>query len=349
MLIGVNTLSLTAHQGGGEELYLRRVLAKMRELQPSTRFLLFTDAENHDSFAGWERFCLSEAETRRGRSGRPEQLLYEAAVGAGADLVFTHLSGVPEKPPLPVVPYVMDLSPWEQSETSRRRFASKKPRHPKYTNALSVVVAPSRYIRENLLRVLDIPMDKVVVAPLGVDDVFAISQPGVVEEPYILAVGRTRQTKNIPVLMEAFHKLEEEHPHNLVVVGAPGDAEPEDWGPHVLRIDRCPATQLAGLYQHSAVCVCASLYEGSGVTVLEAMRAGTRVTAGRVGGIPEVAGSAPIFCNPESAKSLVGAMRRAVTESDDERERQAKLGQQLAAEFTWEQCAWKTLSAFKRA
>jgi len=90
-------------------------------------------------------------------------------------------------------------------------------------------------------------------------------------------------------------------------VGQPAEAEPADWGPRVMRIEYCPASHLAGLYQHCDAFIQPSLYEGSGVTVLEAMRAGAPVVTSRTGGIEEVAGDTPIFFNPESTASIIAA------------------------------------------
>ncbi|HEO71693.1 MAG TPA: glycosyltransferase, partial [Candidatus Hydrogenedentes bacterium] len=106
---------------------------------------------------------------------------------------------------------------------------------------------------------------------------------------------------------------------------------------------------LAALYQHCDLFVCPSLYEGSGVAVLEAMRAGAPVATSRAGGIPEVAGDTPVYFNPESVGSIAAAIRRLVDEGPAERWRRTTFGRRIAAQYTWEQCAWKTVSALRRA
>jgi glycosyltransferase involved in cell wall biosynthesis len=161
-------------------------------------------------------------------------------------------------------------------------------------------------------------------------------------------VGSTHAFRNIPRFRNAFDVLKDEIPHNLVVAGAPGEAEPADWGPRVIRIESCPTTYLAGLYQHCDVFVQPGIHEGSGITVLEAMRAGAPVATSRTGGVPEVAGDTPIYFNPESLSSIVASIRWAIEESPEQRLSRVKYGRQVAAEYTWERCAWKTLSAFKR-
>ena len=210
------------------------------------------------------------------------------------------------------------------------------------------IVVPSRFLQQECLDVLDASLDKVVVAPLGVAGIFEEPQQGIAAKPYVLTVGNTHAFRNIGRLRQALDRLKDEMPHTLVVVGQTCEAEPEDWGPRVVRVDRCPTVHLAGLYQHCDVFICPSLYEGSGVTVLEAMRAGAPVAASRVGGIPEVAGDTPVYLNPESVSAMVAAMRRLLGEGATARQRRSRFGRQLAARYTWEDCAWKTLGAFRR-
>jgi len=191
-------------------------------------------------------------------------------------------------------------------------------------------------------------MDKVVVAPPGADAGFETAHASIAQEPYLVTCNDTRHREHLKFLLEAFAKLTEELPHNLVIIGRPDHTEPSDWGPRVLRIHQCPVPQRAGLLQHSDAYVSASLHEGACITILEAMRAGARIIAPRVGGVPEIASTLPIFFNHESVASLMGAVRRALQEDKGERARQIAFARSRAREYTWERCAWTTLSAFRK-
>lgn len=338
MLVGVNAVGLKPGWGGGEEVYLRRVLAQIAGVQGSVAFIVFTDDGNHDSFDGYERVRVEEG-----------CYVADAATAAQVDLLFTSLGRAPSKAPVPLVIYVMEL--WGLSrEAGRRRILGTSPvkKLTEICLSASALVVPSKFMRQELMDVLTVPLDRSVVAPLGVDNSFGEPQPCIVDEPFLLVVGNTREVRNIPRLMKAFERISKEAPHNLVVAGQPFEAELDNWGPRVVRIDRLPAAQLAGLYQHCDLFICPSLYEGSGVTVLEAMKAGARVVTGRVGGITEMVGDPPIFFNPESVDSMVGAIRRGLTEDGEDRKRRIRFGPQIAGEYTWEKCAWQTLSAFRR-
>ena len=117
----------------------------------------------------------------------------------------------------------------------------------------------------------------------------------------------------------------------------------------MLRIHACPVAQLAGLYQHCAMYLSAATDDGCGVTVLEAMRAGARVVASRVGAIPEVAGDIPQYFDPNSGKSLLMAVRRVLDEEPEKRAERTRVGRHRAMDYTWENCALKMLSALRRA
>lgn len=341
MFVGVNALSIAAEHGAGAEFYLRNVLATIRLVQPDTEFVIFSDEENHDSFEDWPRERLP-----RGSSGA----LGKAARAAGCDVLFSSIYAAPQDCPLPLVVYALELYTLASMDSNRRLLGGNqrvKGIRQICRNA-RVVVVPTEYIRRQLLERLEVPLDRSTVASLGVSEVFGEPQQSLVEEPYLLAVSDTHKMENVSRLMEAFQVVAKTKPHTLVLVGQPCEDEQDDWGPRVVRIEECSAAHLAGLYQHCDVFVCASLYDGSGVTVLEAMRSGTRVAASLTGSIKEVAGDVPIYFDAENVGSIVKAMRRGISEDPKERERHTHFGRQNASEYTWEKCAWKTLAAFKR-
>lgn len=349
MHIGVNILSLEPGYDE-EDVYLRNVLVKMRGIQPDTRFTLFTDAKNHSSFEGWNRiFIGKQAPPGLGPSVVTERTLDRAAKSAGVDLVFTPLQTAAEISACPILPYVLDLKFVEGLEPqSGWRSPSLAKEFRKLCAKAQVIVSPSESIRRRLLELLGVPMDKVVVAPPGADPGFEAPQSSIAEKPFLITFSDMRHREHLALLMEAFKKLKDEIPHNLVVVGRPDANEPEDWGSRVLRVHACPVPQLAGLLQHSDAFVSTSLHEGACITILEAMRAGARIIAPRVGGVPEIAAALPIYYNHESVASLIGAIRRALQEDEPERGRQIAFARSRAREYTWERCAWTTLSAFKR-
>lgn len=348
MRIGINALSLAAGYCG-ETVFLRNVFSRIGELQPETTGVFFTSERNHEFFGGWERALFKE-DVVPGGIGLPvsEREFAKAMEHAQIDALLSSIQTPPVNPRVPMVLYAMDLQFIVDPLTKPRwRDRSLVKRIMQACESAIAIVAPSEFIRRQLLELLDVPLDKVVVAPLGVSDVFAKPQACWVQQPYILHVGMTRASRNIAGLLRAFELFETRTPLSLVMVGLPGDEEREDWGPRIMRIQQCPEHALAGLYQHCDAVVCPSFYEGSGVTVLEGMRAGAQIVAGRVGAIPEFAGNAPIYCNSQNASTVASAIQRAIDIEPDKRERRAMYMTNAAAEYTWDKCAWKTLQAFR--
>jgi glycosyltransferase involved in cell wall biosynthesis len=90
------------------------------------------------------------------------------------------------------------------------------------------------------------------------------------------------------------------------------------------------------------------LYEGFGLSLLEAMASGVPVVAANATSIPEVVGNAGVLFDPRDVDDLVTALDRVLTDSrlrDDLRTR----GLARAGEFTWERCAQKTLDVYRAA
>jgi len=59
-----------------------------------------------------------------------------------------------------------------------------------------------------------------------------------------------------------------------------------------------------------------SLYEGFGVSVLEAMACGTVPVVSRAGALPEVVGTAGVLVEPNDAVALAGAVVKLLTDAD---------------------------------
>ncbi|MBN2311465.1 MAG: glycosyltransferase [Candidatus Hydrogenedentes bacterium] len=340
MRVGVNTLGLGIGYGDEEDVYIRRALACMRDAQSNTSFVLFTSPANHDSFEGWERIRVDVPDASKALA---------RAVGAAAvDCLCTSLRAAPPDGTTPLVLYEMDVAAVvRDAGASRWRGAGRIKRLRQLCQNAHAVVAPSRAVQQAFLDGLDVALDRVLVAWAGADAVLAEPQPGFVQEPYILLVGSTDRGGNVAQTVEIIKRWEDAIPHGFVVVGRSGDEEPGDWGDRVLRLEDVPARQLGALYQHCDLFLCPGDYSGTAVHVIEAMRAGARIVAARVGAIPEVAGRVPVYFEPGSARSMMGAIRRALEDTAEERAECAKAAAARAVEFTWERCGWRMLHAFR--
>jgi len=170
------------------------------------------------------------------------------------------------------------------------------------------VIAVSAGTRDDILRLFNIPEERVPIIYNGIDlqeyqatdSRTALDQYGIdASRPYILFVGRIARQKGIIHLVNAIQYLD---PGFQIVLcaGAPDTPEiatemktavtaAQQRRDGVIWIeDMVDTTTKIELYSHAAVFVCPSIYEPFGIINLEAMACETPVVASAVGGIKEV-------------------------------------------------------------
>lgn len=139
-------------------------------------------------------------------------------------------------------------------------------------------------------------------------------------EPYVLCVAQHRKNKNIDLVIESYYRALDEGvlrgSTQLVVVGS-GGSETERLramtavrgGVHFL--SSIADAELAQLYAHCELLVCASSIEGFCLPVVEALLLRCRVVCADIPILREVAGEQGTFfaLEPRSAEAVVRAMR----------------------------------------
>ncbi|MDQ1256962.1 MAG: hypothetical protein QG656_1562, partial [Candidatus Hydrogenedentes bacterium] len=174
MRVGVNTLTIQPGYGGGAEHYLRRVLHIVRKVQPDIEFLLFTDEDNSESFEDWEQVCLE------GDEPQLDQVVKRGEI----DALFTPLRTAMAKCPVPQVIFTLELMDFEKTADRRSRYEYGRIKAMKrICKEAAAIVAPSKFLQRRCLELLDVSLDRVIVAPLGVDDAFSFPQSSLAEEP----------------------------------------------------------------------------------------------------------------------------------------------------------------------
>ena len=175
---------------------------------------------------------------------------------------------------------------------------------------------------------------------------------------YVLYVGTYKKHKNVPVLIEAFARLDPQLRSDLqLLLLAPRDPRfPEadaliarfDLQAKVVRVEHVEERDLIVLYSGAEAVVAPSIYEGFGFSVLEAMACGTAVVATRIPAFVEVAGDAAIYAEPDDRDGMAAALARLLREPDL-RDRLVAAGLKRSATFTWRRAAVETLAAYRTA
>lgn len=216
------------------------------------------------------------------------------------------------------------------------------------------VITVSEASKKDIVRYLRISENKVSVTPLGVNENFfprngkeiseVLKKYGV-ERPYLLCVGTRWPRKNISLVIEAMKFLPVFIPHKLYVVGKAGWGE-EPYHPRVRFLGYVSDEDLPALYTAADIYLCPSLYEGFGLTVLEAFACGAPVITSVAGGLREVAGYAALTMENMTAEAWAEAIRVLLADSSKISELKEE-GLARAKLFNWQRTAELTLEVYR--
>ena len=198
--------------------------------------------------------------------------------------------------------------PWKVEQLGTAYNASSWVEKTAYENA-DGVIAVSESMREDVMRIYNVPREKIRVIHNGIDlkqykptiDQAVLSRYGIDPElPFVLFVGRITRQKGIIHLVRAIKWI---RPGTQIVLcaGAPdtpeiglemkekvAEARRESANPIIWIPEIVPKDDIITLYSQAKLFICPSVYEPFGIINLEAMACGIPVVASAVGGIKEV-------------------------------------------------------------
>jgi glycosyltransferase involved in cell wall biosynthesis len=226
-------------------------------------------------------------------------------------------------------------------------------------------IAVSSNTAQDVAHWLNVTPDKIAVVPNGVDTVFDLVDKKTVadwkqqhtkspDEICLLHVGSNQHRKNIETVLKVIKAIaEQDIPVRLWKVG--GDFHPEqeqyiaanNLGEHITLASNPEQEALINFYNAADVLVAPSLYEGFGLTVLEAMACGTPTITSNVSSIPEVAGDAAVLVDPTDVVAITEAVLRI---NRDLAFRQDLIDRGLARvkEFSWKKTAEQTAQLYEQ-
>ncbi|GMR05490.1 MAG: glycosyltransferase family 1 protein [Gammaproteobacteria bacterium] len=223
------------------------------------------------------------------------------------------------------------------------------------------VICISENTKNDLLKLYDIPEEKVSVVHLGFEmQISDVKMPqkkaGYDDMKYLLYVGERHGYKNFTKFLQAYAASSFLRENFMVVCfgGGPFKAcENERF--LELKLSSKQIKQIAGgdqllakYYQDAELFVFPSLYEGFGIPLLEAMSNNCPVACSHAGSIPEIAGTAAAFFDPEDADSIRDVIEKIIQSNDlltDLRQKGAK----RIHSFSWEKCARVTLNVYEQS
>lgn len=286
------------------------------------------------------------------------------------DVIFSPTHYAPFFSPVPRVMMIFDLSFLH----FRKMFKLRDFLQLNLWTKLSIlgskkIITISNFSKNDIVKNYQIDQRKVTVAYPGYNkDIFKpvkdlkrteqLKSRYKIKGPYIIYIGTIQPRKNLVRLIEAFKDIND---LKLVVVGKTKGLGRQAWmfeetlnAPKKYGVEEkvvftgfVPTEELPYLLVGSQAYIQPSLWEGFGITVVEAMATGTPVIVSNVSSLPEVVGDAGIFIDPYSTSSMVEAIHS--LKDDKYRQKKIQLGLKQAVKFSWQSCAQKVLKTVMEA
>jgi glycosyltransferase involved in cell wall biosynthesis len=233
------------------------------------------------------------------------------------------------------------------------------------------VITVSECSKSDIMKILGLPAERIHVIGNAVDASFYpvrdawllanVRERYGIAPRFVLYFGGFDMRKNVPRIIEAYSQLPEplRREYQLVIAGRyqylghPLYPDPRETvrrlglERYVIFTGQIREQDKAPLYSAATVYAFPSLYEGFGMTVLEAMACGTPVVTSNVSALPEVVGDAGELVDPYNPDAICHALGE-LLESQARRDELARRGLERARRFTWPQVAEQTVRVYKQ-
>jgi glycosyltransferase involved in cell wall biosynthesis len=235
---------------------------------------------------------------------------------------------------------------------------------PLFVQRAHAIIAISQATKNDLMRYYHTPDHKITVvheaaAPhfrvVPTSEVVRVRAKYDLPERFLLSVGTIEPRKNLTRLVECLAQLRRDDRRlQLVVVGAKGWMTDEFYD-RIGALDQHDAVRLLGfvpdddlpaIFRAATVYVMASIYEGAGLPVLEAMACGAAVASSRESSLPELGADVPRYFNPYDVNHMTDVIGM-VLNNESLRAEMVAAGPERAVRFSWERAARETLAVYR--
>jgi glycosyltransferase involved in cell wall biosynthesis len=380
MKIGINTYFFKFPASGSGQ-YLLHLLQALAEVDQENKYILLGPQPIPEKTGTLIKFphVVTPVSRLARHNASIENLMWEqftspsAARKAGVDLLHVPYFAPPFFPRTPSVVTIHDIIPLRMPQY--RTDPKMKAYLQLITRAArkaTLIITISQHAKQDMLDALKLPAERIrVIYEAAGDEYHPISDPAALSKVrahyglhgrYILYLGGLDQRKNVPQLVRAFAQLYQQlgDPDLQLLIGGNPDKQNGSLfpDPRPVAADLGITGQIIyrfieeedkpAIYSGASVFVFPSLYEGFGLTPLEAMRCGTPVICSNRTSLPEVVGDAALSFDPDNLREMVQDMHSVLTNNElqaDLRTRSLK----RAAQFNWHKTAIETIDVYQEA
>jgi glycosyltransferase involved in cell wall biosynthesis len=223
---------------------------------------------------------------------------------------------------------------------------------------IDAIITDSNNSKTDIAKYLKFPLEKISVIYLAANpdlkkatdqEISKVSKKYKLPKKYLLYVGDINYNKNIPQLIKTLKFLPKEI--SLVCVGKnfyPHDIPEWQWIESQIALsdvanrikfltdlDGNNMNDLSAIYSGAIAYIQPSLYEGFGLTILEAMNCGTPVVCANNSSLPEVALNKALMVEEAKAENFALAVEKILNWKKIEKEKFIKQAASHAKKFTW--------------
>ncbi len=301
----------------------------------------------------------------RGFSGHLKRILwYQTALNKQlkrqpADLFFSPVYEGIFFPNVPQIVTVHDLIPLKYPELSPKWQYYYRYALPFLLKQSQHIICVSEYTKQDIVSNYQLNPESIAVVYNGYDRNLFFPQPDEAIrrkynlDKYLLYVGDMRFYKNLSRTLQAFDRLPLKD-YQFVITGKKDDFfYPEierqvaqlSAKDRVVFLDYVPTEDLPALYSMAQSLVFASLYEGFGLPVLEAMACGCPVITSNTTSLTEVGGDSVLYVDPDNVEQIAQGMYEILTNIELTESLRQK-GLKRSQLFSWEKTAEEIRNIF---
>lgn len=356
---------------GGIETYLRELVPRLARLAPRTAFHVYCSPGGRAYLQqqGWAGPPLVTHPLlgRRGTKALTELSVLGHVAGREVDLLHSLALTAPLRTravnvlTLADVTWIVAPDPGERWTTLLWRIVV-----PPVARRADRIIVHSHAAADDAVRYLRVRRDRidVIAHGHGVSERVAPTAEAELRRrlalgdgPVILTVSAKKVHKNLERLVRAMTAVAARWPDAVLVMPGNPTAHEQELRQLAGRLGIATnvafpayvdAADLEGLYALARCFVFASINEGFGIPILEAMHRGVPVACSRASALPEVAGDAAHYFDPYSVESIGGALCDLLGDRALAAELVAR-GLRRQSRFTWEHAARQTLDCYARA
>ncbi len=346
----------------GVGIYIKGILPGIVERLADVSIVGIGDRSRLEEFAWSRAGNVRLIDCRAGRYSLAEQIQLPLAIPRETDLFFSPYYTIPLLYRGRLAVTVHDMShlvvPEIVGDTKKRIYAQTMFRT--LRKRASVIFTVSDFSKAELLRLTrgarGASDDNIVTTHLGISAEWntASRRPPLRESSYFVCVGNIKPYKNLGRLVDAFLKISDRIPQDLVIIGQSEGLITGESAEFFERIrqagDRIHLTgfvshqQLLSLVGHADALIMPSLYEGFGLPPLEAMAAGVPVAVSRAASLPEVCGEAALYFDPLDVDDIAAKLAE-IASSPATSQQLREHGRRRSLMFDWGRCANLTAEA----